>query len=517
MCHCFRPRAVRLRSDLSANGHPAPVRAPFEPAASLPQNPLPGVSWREIRLPKHLALLLLLLTAQHSPAQADAIDDIVDAEMKRQHSPAIGVAVVRNGAAVKVRGYGLANLEHRVPATAATFFQTASVGKAFTAALVLLLVREGTIQLDAPVSSYLPDAPPAWEGVTVRRLLNHTSGLVRTDPAIDLGKDYSEAELLASAYRLPLLAPPGQRHVYSNLGYQVLGILCSRVGGRFWGEQMREKLFAPLRMTARVISEQDIVPGRAAGYLRWDGHFENQRWVAPSQNTTADGSLYVSARDMARWADALQGQQLLNAAEKESLWQATLLSDGQLADYGLGWALFSVAGHRQVRHRGDWQGFTTHILHLPEDRLTISVLMNRANAQPHVIADRIAAHFIPGLRKPVAVAPTPAAMQRQALYLRGTFNDWKPTLHLEALEPGLLRAQARLDAGMQAFKIGDVDWKLVDLGARFDEALAKPGKPQRLEFQGEDLFLEVDRAGEYRFVLDLRGQGAPKLTVQAVP
>lgn len=466
---------------------------------------------------KRLVLVLFTLTALQPLARADAIDAIVTAEMQRQHSPGIAVAVVRNGAAIKVRGYGLANLEHRAPVTAATFFQTASVGKAFTAALVLLLVREGTIDLDAPVSTYLPDAPPAWAGVTVRRLLNHTSGLVRTDPAIDLHKDYSEAELLASAYRLPLQAPPGQRHVYSNLGYQVLGILCSRVGGRFWGEQMREKLFAPLGMTARVISEQDIVPGRAAGYLRWDGRFENQRWVAPGQNTTADGSLYVSARDMALWSGALQGPRLLSAAEKQSLWQPTPLPDGQVADYGLGWALFSVAGHRQVRHRGDWQGFTTHILHLPEDRLTISVLMNRANAQPHVIADRIAAHFIPGQRKPVAAVPMPAAMQQQTFYLRGTFNDWKPTLRFEAVEPGLFQAQAALGAGQQAFKIGDADWKLVDLGARFDEALAKPGKPQRLDFQGEDLFLEVGRAGEYRFELDLRGPRAPQLTVRALP
>lgn len=464
-------------------------------------------------LPKSLHTPLLALAALHFAAQADPIDDVVASEMRRQHSPAIGLAVVRNGAPIKVRGYGIINLEHRARATETSLFQTGSVGKQFTAALVMLLVRDGKIQLDAPVSMYLPEAPASWANITVRHLLTHTSGLRGTDPAVDLWKDYSEAELLASAYKLPLKSKPGDRHDYSNLGYHILGILCSRVGGKFWGDQMRERVFAPLGMNARVISERDVIVGRAAGYERFEGQFENQRWVAPTQNTTADGSLYVSPRDMAGWSIALDGRQFLSAAEKAAMWQPAPLANGQTADYGFGWALSVNSGHRVVRHRGDWQGFTAYILHMPEDRLTVSVLMNRSNAQPHVLADRIAAHFISDLRKPSVRPPDSAALLQQTIYLREKLNDWKPTLRFVMVASGVLEVRSVLSAGMHQFKVGDADWKVADLGAKFDEALAKIGRPQALEFKGEDLFLEVDQPGEYTFQLDLRRSDTSTLTV----
>lgn len=295
---------------------------------------------------------------------------------------------------------------------------------------------------------------------------------------------------------------------------------CARAwaGGRFWGEQLRERVFVPLGMTtARVISERNIVPGRAAGYDRYDGVLENQAWVSPSLNSTADGSLYVSAQDMARWALALDDDRLFTRDEKRAMWTAATLGDGQRVDYGFGWALFNEAGHRLVRHRGDWQGFTSHIAHLPEDRLTVSVLMNRARGQPHVIADRILAHYLPALRKPPVVPPTAAAMQQVPMFLRGGMTDWKATAAFTALEPGLLQATLRQAAGMQQFKVADADWKLVNLGARYDEAVVKPGQAKPLEHLGEDLFLDVEAPGDYRFELDFRGSKAPRLTVSRVP
>lgn len=462
----------------------------------------------------HIAMLAAALMPAW--ARADAIDRIVQSEMKRQFSPAVGLAIVKNGRVIKAQGYGLANVELMARAGADTVFQTASVGKQFTAALVMLLVRDGKLRLDDPISNHLQGTPPAWQGITVRHLLTHTAGLDGTDRAIDLRRDYTEQELLASAYKVPLLDQPGQRHSYSNLGYQVLGFLCSAVGGRFWGDQLRERVFLPLGLrTARVISDRDIVAGRAAGYDRFDGVLENQAWVAPSQNTTADGSLYVSAHDMARWAQALDDERLFTKAEKQQMWTATTLGDGQSVDYGFGWALFTEAGHRLVRHRGDWQGFTTHIAHLPEDRLTVSVLMNRARGQPHVIADRILAHYLPALAKPTVPVPSAAVLAQTPMFIRGSMNDWKSTAALAVVEPGLLRARLTLAAGMQQFKLGDAEWKVVDLGAGFDEAVVKLGQVKPLEFRGEDLFLAVGTPGEYTFELDLRGPKAPRLTVSA--
>ncbi len=446
---------------------------------------------------------------------ADAIDGIVRSEMQRQSSPAVGLAVVKDGRIVKASGYGLANVEHGAAATGRTFFQTASVGKQFTAALVLLLVRDGRIGLDDPIAKHLKDTPPAWQSITIRQLLSHTSGLVFTDPAIDLRRDYTEQELLTSAYRLPLASAPGSRHAYSDLGYQVLGVLCSQVGGRFYGEQMHERLFKPLGMNARVISERDIVPRRAAGYDRFDGKLENQAWVAPSQNTTADGSLYVTPLDMARWARALDARGLLTRDELETLWKPTTLADGTAVDYGLGWALFTEGDHRLVRHRGDWQGFTSHILHLPEDRLTIVVLMNRARGQPHVIADRIAVNFIPALRKPKPLAPTAAQLGATPLFVRMAAEGWQASTPLLQVGPGLLRARVTFAAGMQQFKIGAAHWAAGDLGAWYDEAVVRLNKPQRLAHQGEHLFFEAAAAGDYDVELNLHAGKAPTLKLSA--
>ena len=446
----------------------------------------------------------------------DAIDDIVTRELKRQFSPGIGLAVVKDGRIVKVKGYGFSNVELRALAGPGTLFQTASVGKQFTAALVMLLVRDGKVQLDDSISTYLPEAPPAWHGITVRHLLTHTSGLVDNDPAIDFRRDYTEQELLSSASKTQLQCKPGAAHQYSNLGYQVLGFICTRVGGRFWGDQLRDRVFVPLGMhTARVMSERDIIPGRAAGYDRYDGVLENQSWVAPSLNTTADGSCYVSASDMARWALTLGQDVVLTQAEWQTIWTPGRLDDGTSVNYGFGWALFRDAGYRLMRHRGDWQGFTSHIAHVPEGALTVVVLMNRARGQPHVIADKILAHYMPALRKPAIRTPANRVLQGTPMFVRRAMNDWKATVVLTAVEPGLLTATLVLPAGMQQFKVGDVDWKLVDLGARFDEAVVKLGQTKTLEAKGEDLFLDVQETGTFLFELDLRGPSAPRLTVRA--
>lgn len=156
------------------------------------------------------ALIAGLLAA--GPARAaDRIDAIVAAEMKRQHLPGVAVAVVKNGRIVVDRGYGLANVEHGVRVTPRTLFQSASVGKIFTAALALLLVEDGKLRLDGPIAAHLAELPPAWGAITLRHLMNHTSGLPEGDPSIDLQKDDPEDALLREIVKLPLQSAPGER------------------------------------------------------------------------------------------------------------------------------------------------------------------------------------------------------------------------------------------------------------------------------------------------------------------
>src|SRR5262245_27964404 len=212
---------------------------------------------------------LLLGVAVASTSRADTIDDYIALQMKRQRLPGLSLAVVRDGKVVRAQGYGLANVELGVPMRPETRLQSGSMGKQFAATAVMMLVEAGKLRLDDPVRKYLPGAPETWNDITVRHLLTHTSGIGPFDygGAFDTRKDYTEDEMLQQAYALPLDFPPGTRWNYSNTGYVVLGILIHKVTGKFYGDFLAERVFRPLGMeSTRIISEEDIIPNRAAGY-----------------------------------------------------------------------------------------------------------------------------------------------------------------------------------------------------------------------------------------------------------
>ncbi len=353
-----------------------------------------------------LSCVLPLMASGGLPA--DTIDTYVEAQRQAQHIPGLSVAVVRNGQLVTARGYGLANVELDVPASAKTIYQSGSVGKQFAATAVMMLVEEGKISLDDRISQFLPDTPPAWRDITVRHLLSHTSGIPEYTDKVDLRKDYTEDQLYRFAAAAPLDFAPGEKWSYSNAGYALVGMIIRKVTGRFYGDVLHDRIFAPLGMeTARVISEADIVPNRAAGYRLVDGVLKNQEWVAPMLNTTADGALYLTVLDMARWDAALYTERLLKRSSLEVMWTPARLNDGQPAGgydegmtYGFGWALGTQAGHRTIEHGGSWQGFKAHIARYVNDRLTVVVLANLAEAKPGVIAHGLAGVVEPALKAP---------------------------------------------------------------------------------------------------------------------
>ena len=129
----------------------------------------------------------------------------------------------------------------------------------------MLLVKDGKLSLDEPISKYLPNTPQSWEAITVRHLLTHTAGLAYPYQKLDLRKDYTDDELLKIEGEMPVLLRPGEMFSYSNMGYHVLGFICSNVGGKFYGDQLRERIFQPIGMSTRIINESDIVLHRAAG------------------------------------------------------------------------------------------------------------------------------------------------------------------------------------------------------------------------------------------------------------
>jgi len=332
------------------------------------------------------------------------VDEFVRAEMAREKVPGVAVAVVDHGKVVKAEGYGYANVEHDVPVRPETVFQSGSLGKQFTAATVMTLVEEGKLALDDPIAKYFPEAPAAFRAITVRHLLTHTSGIPDyTEGTIDLKRDYTEDELARMAFGLELEFAPGSRWNYSNTGYLMLGVLVRRASGRFYGDVLRDRVFTPLGMkTARIISEEDIVPNRAAGYRLVGGELKNQEWVAPKLNTTADGSLYFTVLDLIAWDKGLRAGAVLKPESWAAVFRPVRLNSGKTFPYGFGWSIEEAGGRPLVEHGGSWQGFKTHIARYLGDDLTIIVLANLAEAEPDRFVSGIAAIFDPKLAPPVS-------------------------------------------------------------------------------------------------------------------
>lgn len=341
-------------------------------------------------------LLCATLTAARSSLDS-AVSEYVKAEMERQHIPGLALLVTKDGKIVRAGGFGLANIELQVPVKPETIFQSGSVGKQFTATAVMMLVEEGKVGLDDPLTKYFPDGPASWNSVTVRELLSHSGGFGDYPTDFNFRKDWTEPELLKLVESIPLAYPAGTKWEYSNLGYLTLGILIHRVSGEFYGDFLQQRVFQPLGMkTTRIISEADIIPNRAAGYRLVKGELKNQEWVAPAMNTTADGSLYFSILDLAKWDAALYERKLLKPSSFDLMWTPVKLKTGQpnQAGYGFGWFIAERSGHRCIHHDGSWQGFETAIDRYVDDHLTVVALTNLAGAKPGEITQHVAEMYL---------------------------------------------------------------------------------------------------------------------------
>jgi len=367
------------------------------------QNGLPRrffAGFRQFSAPALTASLLALFSfaasAQSQPPQ-DKVDQYVRAEMQRQHIPGLSLLVAKGGKTVLAEGFGLANVELQVPVKPETVFQSGSVGKQFTATAVMMLVEEGKVGLDDPLTKYFLNAPSGWKNATVRELLSHSAGFGDYPKDFDFRKDWTENQELKLIESIPLAYPPGTNWAYSNFGYVTLGFLIHRVTGEFYGDFLRQRIFTPLGMeSTRIISEADIVPNRAAGYRLVKGELKNQEWVAPMVNTTADGSLYFSTLDLAKWDAALYTEKLLKRSSLDLMWTPVQLKNGQpnKGHYGFGWFIDNRHGHRCIHHDGAWQGFETAIDRYVDDQLTVVALTNLAGAKPGEITEHIAELYL---------------------------------------------------------------------------------------------------------------------------
>lgn len=345
--------------------------------------------------------------------QLAAIDRFVTSEMGRERVPGLALGIYSRGKILLAAGYGLANVELSVPAKPETLFQSGSVGKQFVSAAVMVLVEQGKLSLDDSVAKYFPDAPETWQPILIKNLLSHTSGLAEYESPERIGPkgpfylrlDFTEDELVSKLEKLPIEFKSGEKWDYRNTNYLLLGIIIHKVTGKFYADYLQEMIFKPLGMNStRLISEADIIPNRSSGYEIHKDELKNQEWVSPTFDSTADGDLYFNVLDLAKWDEALYGTKLLKQSSLDRIWTVYPLNDGRPnpAEYGFGWFISSMNGHKLIAHGGAWQGFTCHIARYPDDSLTVVVLTNldSGHSRPGLIA-----HVVAGLVDPVLAPP----------------------------------------------------------------------------------------------------------------
>lgn len=304
--------------------------------------------------------------------------------------PGASLLVLREGEPVIKRSWGMADLERAVAATPATNYRLASITKQFTAAAVLLLVEDGQVGLDDRARRWLPSLPASQDGITIRHLLTHTSGLVDYEEIMpaELETQLRDADVLKlQEGESRLYFEPGTSWRYSNGGYALLALIVERASGISFQEFLRQRLFLPLGMrnTLAYVREGPPVPDRAWGYSRIDGE-----WTRTDQSSTSavlgDGGVYSSIEDLAKWDAALYDDRLLSDESRRLAFTPWVRSDDPAVHYGYGWR---ITGDR-LWHSGETIGFRNVIVRWPKHRLTIVLLSNRNHPEPHGLVLRIA-------------------------------------------------------------------------------------------------------------------------------
>jgi CubicO group peptidase (beta-lactamase class C family) len=338
-------------------------------------------------------------------AATDPIDAYVTAEMARRLIPGLALAVVREGKVVKERGYGLASIELDVPVTPDTVFELASVTKQFTAAAVMKLVEGGKVGLDSQFRDYVVYAPDKWNGITVRHLLTHTAGFppngqgFRSLKAGGTRLDYSASELFGAVSDDPILAAPGESYAYTDAGYFLLGMVIEKASGVRYDSFLEQQFFGPNGMAATVILDQRaIVKNRAPGYTLRGRETVRIRRDFQMELASHYGVL-STVRDLVKWDAALAGGKVLKQSSLDEMWSRVRLNDGSTRDYGFGWEVKEVNGHRVTSHAGVTG---TEYARFPDDGLTAIVLTNLgfgglSPVEPWGLTTGVASRFVPDL------------------------------------------------------------------------------------------------------------------------
>jgi CubicO group peptidase (beta-lactamase class C family) len=363
-----------------------------------------------------LPLVGLLVSARLASAQVpDSVARLVDRVFdgfRSNDGPGCAVGVSRNGQPVLARGYGMANLETMTPIAPGSIFHVASVSKQFTAAAIMLLVRDGKLSIDDDIRKYLPEIPSYGTTVTIRHLLTHTSGLRDQWELLALARGRFEEDRITEADVMDIIPrqtalnfTPGAEYAYSNTGFTLLGVIVKRVSGKSLKDFADERIFKPLGMTHTHFHDDYtmIVPGRTWGYVPLEnGGSARWRNSIPNYDTYGATSLFTTVGDMLKWTANLDSPVIGDAAMYARMQMPTLLTNGDTSNYGFGLAMGRYRGARVVDHNGADAGYRSYLGRFPDQGLGIAITCNTATANTTALSRGVADVFLGSALQPSA-------------------------------------------------------------------------------------------------------------------
>jgi CubicO group peptidase (beta-lactamase class C family) len=340
-------------------------------------------------------------TARASP-QDKAVDAYVRGEISKSHITGLGLAVIRHGRIEKLSAYGFANVELSVPLKPTTRLQIASMTIEFTSVALMMLVEAGKVGLDDRIGAYLDNLPESWQGITIRRLLNHTTGL----PDYVNKASESLADTPDEAIKLlrdrPMEFASGTEWSYNQTNYMLLQLLIEKLSGQSFEQFCEARMFAPLHLTSAVYGGTAVIPNRASLYTKVRIGSDPPEILDPMEDyifrmqpmSYSGGGLNISVEDFARWLIALLDGRLISKASLDELWQPTTLTNGTKVDmYGLGWWLAPQSSHPAVGGNG---GGRSSFFYYPKDDLAVIVLTNLIGSDAPTLVDGVAHYYFAG-------------------------------------------------------------------------------------------------------------------------
>jgi D-alanyl-D-alanine carboxypeptidase len=372
-----------------------------------------------LALAPHVAFAQQPAGAGPSPRAAlvARLDSIASAYVREAPAAGVTVAVVNHGDTLLMKGYGERDQGKHLPAEPSTVYRIGSITKQFTSAAIMRLVEQGKLSLDDTLQKFLPNFPSQGNRVTVRHLLNHTSGIksytslgpkwarvVRLDLATD--------SLVALFANEPFDFKPGDAWAYDNSGYFLLGMIIEKLSGKPYGQYVQDELFTPLGLKSTIYCDQaPLIRHRAQGYaLRPDGKFINAEPLSMTQPYAA-GSLCSTVNDLAAWTLALSSGKVVSPASYKLMSTPGTLNDGKPLTYGFGLGTGTVSGHRQVSHNGGINGFISELHHYPDDSL-VTVVLTNTGALTAIQVERLVARRALGIKDLPAVPIDASALER---------------------------------------------------------------------------------------------------------